>query len=69
MTSTTVNGSRTPMPGAGGRGALVRATVETLRSCGCGQALDADQAPHCPRCGVVVRRGTVTTPGRLLAVA
>ena len=69
MTSTTAIDNPAPTPGDGGRGVLLRAMVETLPSCGCGQVLDIDHARYCPRCGVVVKRGAVVTAGGLQAVA
>ncbi len=52
--------TRSPAPDRTRFGAVVRATVDPLPSCGCGQALDRGRPRYCPRCGVTLRRGPMT---------
>ena len=69
MIPRTASDGTTPMPADGGRGGLLRVMVETLPSCGCGQALDTSPGRRCPRCGVAVKSRDTSTPGGVLAVA
>ena len=67
MAVSTPNRSRTPLPDRTNRGAIVRATVDKLPTCACGQALDNCHAARCcPRCGgrVAVKRPVRPIPRR-----
>jgi hypothetical protein len=66
MTATTASRSRTSMPRRTSPGAIVRATVDQLPTCCCGQALETWPARHCPRCGV--RVGARTACGSYVGV-
>ena len=51
MAVKTTNRSRS-QPDRTHLGAVVRATVDALPTCACGQALDTSHTRCCPRCGV-----------------
>jgi len=63
MAVRTANRSRSPRVGPTDLGAIVRATVDALPTCACGQALDTCHTRCCPRCGV-----RVATLGRATSV-
>lgn len=58
LTGPTARPVRPRTPGRRVLGAVVRATVDPLPTCGCGQALETSSARHCPRCGVALTRGS-----------
>jgi hypothetical protein len=64
MASTTATPTRSPLPERSSPGVVVPPTVDAVRTCGCGQALDNSHARHCPRCGVAVPCPPVVAPGR-----
>jgi hypothetical protein len=54
--TTTASRRREPVPDHG-PAACICARAEVLRTCDCGQALDACRTPSCPRCGARVSAG------------
>lgn len=54
MASTTFTTTQSRPPECSRSSSAALASVDALRSCGCGQALDTSLGEHCPRCGVAV---------------